>query len=69
MGNIEIRITGMSCAGCVAAVTRKLQTQPGIANVEVQLQPGLARVSYDPAQTSVAALENAIEEAGFDVIR
>lgn len=69
MENIEIRIEGMSCGGCAASVTRKLQALAGVASVEVQPQPGLARINYDPAQASVAALENAIEEAGFDVVR
>ena len=66
---IEIRIEGMSCGGCVAGVTRKLQAQPGVEEVQVTLQPGSARIRFDPAQTSQSALESAIEEAGFDVIR
>lgn len=69
MENIEIRIDGMSCGGCVASVTRKLLAQAGVASAEVQLQPGLARISFDPAITSAAVLENTVEEAGFDVVR
>ena len=69
MENIEIRIEGMSCGGCVANITRKLQAQAGVTSVAVQLQPGLARIGFDPATTSAAALEQIIEDAGFDVVR
>ncbi|MDR3409849.1 MAG: heavy-metal-associated domain-containing protein [Formivibrio sp.] len=66
---IEIRIDGMSCGGCVAGVTRKLQAQPGVEDVQVSLQPGSARIRFDSAQINQAALESAIEEAGFDIVR
>ncbi len=69
MENVEIRIDGMSCEGCSGNVARQLQALPGVGSVDVSLQPGLARVSFDPVRISVAALEAAIEEAGFDVIR
>lgn len=69
MENVEIRIEGMSCEGCTGAVLRRLQAEPGVVTVEVVLKPGMARIGFDPARTSVAALEAAIEEAGFDVAR
>jgi len=65
----EIRIDGMSCGGCVANVTRKLQAVAGVQSVDVQLQPGLAKVHFDDAATSLAALESVIDEAGFEVVR
>lgn len=69
METIEIRIDGMSCEGCTGSVTRRLQALPGVVGVDVILKPGLARVGYDSTQIGVAALEAAIEEAGFDVVR
>lgn len=69
MKNIEIRIEGMSCGGCVANITRKLQAQAGVETVDVTLQPGLAKISFNEASTSQIALETIIEDAGFDVVR
>lgn len=66
---VEIRIEGMSCGGCVAGVARKLQAISGVANAEVFLQPGMARVKFDDSQTNQAALEAAVDEAGFEVVR
>lgn len=65
----QIRIEGMSCGGCVASVTRKLQAEAGVQDVQVTLQPGSAHICFDPALTSQEKLESLIEEAGFDVVR
>ena len=57
----------MTCQGCVASVTRVLKAVPGVRDVQVTLEPGTAKVSYDAAQASVPALKAAIEDAGYDV--
>ena len=61
-----IKVGGMSCQGCVRNVTGVLQALPGVAAVDVSLEAGEARVRHDPAQSDVAALKAAIEDAGFD---
>ena len=61
-----IKVGGMSCQGCVKNVTGVLQALPGVAAVDVSLDAGEARVRHDPAQSDVAALKAAIEDAGFD---
>ncbi|MFN3294928.1 MAG: heavy-metal-associated domain-containing protein, partial [Gemmobacter sp.] len=44
METTTIKITGMSCAGCTASVTKVLTETPGVAKVEVRLSPGQAVV-------------------------
>jgi copper chaperone len=61
-----IKVGGMSCQGCVRNVTGVLHALPGVGTVAVSLEAGEARVSHDPAQSDVAALKAAIEDAGFD---
>ena len=61
-----IKVGGMSCQGCVRNVTGVLQALPGVAAVDVSLEAGEARVRHDPAQSDVAALKSAIEDAGVD---
>jgi copper chaperone len=68
MENVTLNVQGMTCGGCVASVTRVLKAVPGVTDAAVTLQPGLAKVSYDPARTQPAALRAAIEDAGFDVV-
>ena len=68
MEKISLNVQGMSCQGCVGSVTRVLKATPGVEAVHVQLSPGRAEVSYDPARAGVADLKRAIEDAGYDVV-
>lgn len=61
-----IKVGGMSCQKCVASVTGVLSQLPGVSAVQVSLEAGEAQVSFDPAQVSLAALKDAVEDAGFD---
>lgn len=67
MNEVTLAVTGMTCSGCVASVQRVLTAIPGVQSVEVSLEPGQARVVFDPARTDRAALVQAITAAGFGV--
>jgi copper chaperone len=67
MTDLTLKITGMSCGGCVRSVTGVLKALPGVASVDVSLEQGEARVSFDAAQVTPAQLSAAIEDAGFEV--
>jgi copper chaperone CopZ len=58
-----IAIGGMSCGHCVAAVRGALEAIPGVAVEHVAV--GEARIRRDPGRADRAAVESAIEEAGF----
>ncbi|GAC1462514.1 MAG: hypothetical protein PVSMB8_16340 [Vulcanimicrobiaceae bacterium] len=68
MENATLNVTGMTCQGCVASVTRVLKAVPGVSDVVVSLQPGTAKVAFDAARTSLPVLKAAIEDAGYDVV-
>jgi copper chaperone len=65
---IALKVSGMTCDGCVGSVTRVLKAVPGVTAVAVQLTPGRAEVTYDPARTAPATLKAAIEDAGYEVV-
>jgi copper chaperone len=65
MQTVELKVQGMDCQGCVQSVTRMLNGVPGVAQVEVSLDPQRARVTYDPAKSGPAELKRAIERAGY----
>jgi len=65
METVTLKVEGMTCGGCVASVTRVLKAAPGVADAVVKLEAKSATVTFDPAQTSVPALRDAIEDAGF----
>lgn len=65
METVRLGIEGMTCAGCVNSVTRVLTALPGVAQADVSLTQARAKVTYDPAHTSVEAIKQAIERAGY----
>lgn len=65
MQTLELTVTGMSCGGCVASVKNILSALPGVANADVTLAPGQARVTYDPARIDRDTMIKAIAAAGF----
>jgi hypothetical protein len=66
MATATINIQGMTCGGCVKSVTRILTETAGVSKAEVDLASARAVVEYDPAQTSPAALAEAVEDGGYD---
>jgi copper chaperone len=64
MEQMSMRISGMSCDGCVNSVRNALARLPG---VQVrQLEVGLATIAYDPSLTSPESMRSAIIKAGFE---
>jgi copper chaperone len=65
MESATLKVSGMTCQGCVRSVTRVLQGVPGVDGVEVSLDRGEAKVRYDPARTGVPELRKAVDDAGY----
>jgi Cu+-exporting ATPase len=62
-GNVHrLAVTGMTCAGCVNAITRVLSRVPGATNVQVTLETGRAEVT---GAATPGALTAAIRQAGY----
>ena len=67
METTTIKVSGMTCQGCVRSVTRVLQAVPGVDAVEVSLGKGEAELRFDPARAGAPAFRKAVEDAGFEV--
>ena len=65
---IDLPITGMTCASCVNRVEKALKKVPGVSAANVNLSSEQASVSYDPAQVAPSLLLEAVERAGYGVI-
>ncbi|NBC34449.1 MAG: copper chaperone [Alphaproteobacteria bacterium] len=61
---IQFRVSGMTCDGCVRAVTRAIHQRRPNADVSVDLGQGLVSIA-DNADAEI--LSEAIEDAGFSV--
>jgi Cu+-exporting ATPase len=63
--SLELRISGMHCASCVASVERALAGVPGVRTASVNLATERARVELAPGAAGVEALTRAVAEAGY----
>lgn len=64
---VELPVTGMTCAGCVRNVERALKKVEGVEEASVNLATERANVSFDPAQISVNHLIQRVQDAGYGV--
>lgn len=60
-----LRISGMTCNGCVKHVDAALRGVPGVSAVEVSLVARTAKVVHDPERAPQASLVAAVEAAGY----
>ena len=59
-----LKVTGMTCAGCAAAVQKAVEARPGVSSASVSVTDGMASVvgeGLDPA-----GIVEAIRQRGFD---
>jgi copper chaperone CopZ len=62
----ELRVTGMTCGGCVKHVDKALRGVTGVSAVEVSL-PDRAKVVHDPG-ISLDVLTGAVAKAGYSAV-
>ena len=60
-----LKVNGMSCEHCVAAVTKAAKGVPGVRCVKVDLKAETASFQSDDA--ALSQVKAAITEAGFEV--
>jgi len=59
---------GMSCASCSARVEKTLNRQPGVRKATVNYASAMATVEYDSQNCSPEALQQAVQNAGYDLL-
>jgi copper chaperone len=66
MQNVTLQVEGMSCGHCVNSVEGAVKNLG--ASAKVDLTNKSVSIDYDDAKVSLAALKEAIEEQGYDVV-
>ena len=62
-----VKVTGMTCGGCISNVTQALKAVSGVSEVDVSLSAGEAKVKFDERLTSREKLKSAVKGAGYGV--
>lgn len=63
MTTITLKLGGMSCQHCVRAVRTALESVDGVELERVDI--GTAELRYDAGKTNIAAITDAIADAGY----
>ena len=64
---LDLQVTGMTCASCAARIEKRLNKLDGV-DASVNYALGRARVAFDPANVAVDDLVEAVESAGYGVV-
>ena len=68
--SVEFPVTGMTCANCAMTIERTLKKKvPGVLRASVNFAAERAFVEYIPSITNLDGIIDAIEKAGYGVIR
>ncbi|MDD3652995.1 MAG: cation transporter [Desulfotomaculaceae bacterium] len=67
MEQIVLKVDGMSCNHCKAAVEKTLKETSGVRKAVVDLGAGVVTVHYEPGQVARDGLVQAIVNAGYEV--
>ena len=66
---VTIAISDMTCANCAETNETALESTPGVVNAKVNYATDEGQVTYNPAEVSLDALYDAIEDAGYSPVR
>ena len=66
---ITLQVEGMTCPGCEGAVQSRVAGLPGIESVKADHIAKQTTVVYDNTLTNPEAIAQAIEEAGYKVVK
>lgn len=65
---VELKISGMHCATCAVNIEKNLASSGKAESAEVNFGTDTARIEYDASRTTLADLERAVRESGYEVI-
>lgn len=68
MKTTVVKIRGMECSGCSAAVENAVRSIRGVAEATADLQSDSAEVVYDDDIVTLGEIKQAVETAGFVVV-
>ena len=66
--SLDLPITGMTCASCVARNEKALRKLEGVSEANVNFATEKATVTFDPAVISAEDLVHTVEAAGYGVV-
>jgi copper chaperone len=67
MDKITLKVDGMSCGHCKAAVEKALKELDGVQGADADIDAKTVTVTYDSSKVGRDVLAGAITDAGYEV--
>ena len=65
---VTLKVTGMTCGGCVLGVRKVLTRLDGVTKADVSYEKGAAVVTFDPKKATVEQMVAAIKTLGYTAV-
>lgn len=65
MKEIELKIEGMHCTGCLNRLEKVLNNIEGVTSAQVNFDEKSAIVNFDEGKVTIEKIKENIEDAGF----
>lgn len=65
----QLDIQGMSCANCSQTITEAVEDLSGVSEATINVATDEGSIDYDPTETSLAEIYDAIEDSGYSALR
>lgn len=65
MNTATLKLRGMSCAACANNIEAAIRSTPGVASCSVNFGAEQAAVTYNASKTDIAAIQAAVDAAGY----
>jgi copper chaperone len=66
---VTLSVPDVSCEHCVKTIDGALGALPGVAAVKVDLASKTVSLRYEPAQVTLAHIEETLDDAGYTVAK
>lgn len=68
MEKTKLKLSGLHCTSCAVNIDLTVEDIPGVKNSDTNYAKSESEVTFDPAQTDIKAIKNAIHNLGYQVI-
>jgi len=67
MASAILKVTGMTCGGCVKSIENVLDDEAGVHRVNADMDAGTVAVNFDDNIVQLSDIERAIKKVGFEI--
>lgn len=68
MEKTKLKLSGLHCTSCAVNIDLTVEDIPGVKNSDTNYARLESEVTFDPKQTDVNSIKNAIHNLGYQVV-